>query len=349
MPANVSSYLGRQPAWNKLGTVTGHYMTWAEIVAHGGINYTVFKLQLEYGGKPIDAYGTFRMNMEDVASGNTDGLIFLGTVGQDYTVIPHQQGFQMVDALVASANGGAHYETAGALGLGERVWGQADLGLAVKVGNDEQKGYLSFLTSYDGSVSHQYRLNFTRIVCQNTWNAAIGEKTRAKLIIRHTKNAQVRLDEAHEALTYLNAETKTVEQKLNFLAGRRMTRESMTSIMDRLFPKTKKDDDGNLVDTTRRQNLLAEILECYESNDRDAFPEFRGSAYNLLNAVVEHTDHLRGTELNRPLSAMFGSGDKLKTQAMEVILQQSNGLPMMGAASGIGGLLGAVVDATGVN
>ena len=83
---------------------------------------------------------------------------------------------------------GAHYETAGALGNGERVWGLADLNLAVTVGRDQQRGYLLFCTGHDGSLSHQYRLCMTRVVCQNTLSAALSERTRAKLTIRHTKN-----------------------------------------------------------------------------------------------------------------------------------------------------------------
>lgn len=41
-----ANYIGREAAWHKLGTVTGHFMTWAEIQAHGGLNYLPEKQQL---------------------------------------------------------------------------------------------------------------------------------------------------------------------------------------------------------------------------------------------------------------------------------------------------------------
>lgn len=321
---NRDAYMGRQAAWHTLGDVRGTYLTFADLMAADSLlAFDVFKDQLEHMGKPIDAWGTFRLD-----PGATEA-IFLGTVGSDYQVIHHSKGFEMVDALIKSKDG-AHYETAGALGKGERVWAQADLGLVMRIGGvDEIKSYLSFLTAHDGSMSHQYRTVNTRQVCQNTWAAAVGEKTTAKLVIRHTKNADQRLNEAHDALRYFQDDVSSIEEKLNFLASRKVTRESLASIMDRLFPKTKKEKDGDVVyeSSGRRDGMLAEIVRLYEMNDGNVFPQFRGSAYNLLNAVTEFTDHFRnpnGDPKARAESAMFGSGDVLKTKALDLIVMAAN-------------------------
>src|SRR5215471_14971835 len=140
MPANINAYVGRQAAWHKLGTVTGRHMTWAEVQQHG-LDYVVFKSQLRDGlGRLVNAWGTFRWNRADQLAGDKQAAVFLGVVGEDYQVIQHANGFRMIDALVASVDG-AHYETAGALGAGERVWGLADLALSVSVGHDQQQGY----------------------------------------------------------------------------------------------------------------------------------------------------------------------------------------------------------------
>ena len=66
MPANVHTYIGRQAAWHALGTVTGSYQTWADILAHGGLDFQVFKSQLHDGrGQLVRAWGTFRWNTAD--------------------------------------------------------------------------------------------------------------------------------------------------------------------------------------------------------------------------------------------------------------------------------------------
>ncbi len=314
------SYIGRQAAWHKLGTVTGSYMTWADIQAHGGLNYLPVKQQLfDASGNAVDAWGVFR----------PDNGAFLGPVGDGYTVIDHAEGFRMLDILVASKDG-AHYETAGCLGKGEVVWGLADLSLSVTVGTsgDKSNVYLLFATAHNGTFSHLYRTTLTRVVCQNTLNAAMSSRATSLFRVRHTKNAQNRLDSAHDALATIGAEVQGIEAKLNMLAARKMTREAMGSILDRLFPQSK-DANGKPQDSTRRNNILTDVLRCYESNDRNAFPEQRGTAYNLLNAITEYTDHVRSTRKDdKGESAMFGSGDRLKTQAMEVIMETADGLQL---------------------
>ena len=317
MAHNINTYIGRQAAWHQLGTVTGSFMTWEQIQSHGGLNFVPVKRQLSLDGQLVDAWGIYR----------PDTGAFLGPVGKDYTVIDHARGFMMIDALLGVQNG-AHYETAGCLGLGETVWGLADLNTDIHVGTsgDVCKVYLLFATSHNGKTSHVYRITFTRVVCQNTLRAALSEKTSALFSVRHTVNAQHRLDKAHEALALISEETKSVEEKLNLLAKRRMTKDTMTTVLDRLFPGQKVE----MKMSTRRENILSDVLRCYESNDRNQFPEQRGTAYNLLNAITEYTDHMRSTRKDdRGESAMFGSGDRLKTQAMEVLLETAGGLPMI--------------------
>src|SRR3982751_3377336 len=103
MAHEINMYFGRQDAWHGLGTVTGQYLTWTDLIAQG-LNFGVEKQQLcDQTGIFVPVWGTFR----------TDTNAFLGSVGERYEIIHHSMGFDMIDALVAAKNG-AHYETAGA-------------------------------------------------------------------------------------------------------------------------------------------------------------------------------------------------------------------------------------------
>jgi len=159
--------------------------------------------------------------------------------------------------------------------------------------------------------------------------------------VKHTKSALERVKRAKRYMEVVKDNARSLEEKLNILAARRMTRESMTSILDKLFP-VNKDENGKASERqTRRENILADVLKLYESNDSNANPGIRGSAYNLLNSVTEYTDWLRTGRVTedkaaagytadraRAESSLFGSGDALKTKALEVILLDTQGNPV---------------------
>lgn len=311
--SNQRAYMGRESAWHGLGKVTGEYFTWDDICREGMMAFEVEKRQLEFNGVPVEAWGTFR----------ADNEAFLGAVGKDYTPIQHSAGFAGIDALIGSIDG-AHYETAGVLGAGEVVWGMADLSLAYEVvPGDKHETYLLFSTSHDGTRSYEYRLTQTRVVCQNTLSAALNRKSESKLRVRHTKNAAGRIDDMHAVIADIRSQGEGVADTLRQLAQRKTTRETVTAVFDRLYPI--KDGEES---SSRRDNIIYDIMARFESNDRNAFPEVRGTAYNLLNAVTEYTDHYRSAQGGkRQESAMFGSGQALKSKALEVIVEVAGTMP----------------------
>lgn len=345
MNRGQDTYAGRKGAWHKLGAIQGEFKTWRELLTAAKADFTVFKSQLRDGlGRPVDAYGTFRWDADDKASGNKEASRFLGTVGQDYTIIQHTDGFELLDELVGSIDG-AHYETMGTLDYGRVVWGQVDPNVKIRVGDDESDVLLSFHTSHDGSKAFDIYESLYRHVCKNTLRAGSLKRLAASLRVRHTRNAGKRINDLKTEISEIRSVAMSMQERLTMLSQRRVTKESLTTVMNRLFPPTTN-DDGIETSSTRRDNVLAEVLALYESNDGDTFPEFRGTAYNLLNAVTEYTDHYRvshGNGLGRAESATFGSGAKLKADALEVIMQSASTMPTL-MARGQGGTGSDVVS-----
>lgn len=331
------TWAGRTAAWHILGNVRGKYEKWMDIIVPGGADYEVLKKQLEWKGKLVDAWGSFRLDktipkgLEDRAikimhKGEEMYLSFLGPVGEDYQVIDHREGFQLLDTLVGSIDG-AHYETMGTLDFGALVWGQINLNQQIRVGDDKLDVYGTFHTSHDASKAFQIFMNAVREVCRNTFRAGELNKLSRALRVKHTKNALARIDNMKAQIEEIKDVAKTFEDKLNFLAQRKMTRESMTKVLDRLFPKAK-DADGQEKESTRRENIMSDILVLYEHNDGNAYPEQRGTAYNLLNSITEYTDHIRSSKNGgRAVSAVLGSGDKLKGDALDLILREAKDMP----------------------
>lgn len=323
----------REDAWHKLGQRCDSAVTWEQAMELAGLDWNVVKTQ-NYArnpqGKvvPVSSYSVFR---------DTDGAELASNVGEGFTLKQNRECFQFVDDLL-QANGGAHYDSAGALGNGATIWcavrvPRADIAVN---GEDKSESYLVFTTAHDGSMAHTAALSSVRVVCRNTLRQALSTNTGI-LRIKHTKNANARFEDAKRTMDGVVMDAKRLEAKLQMLATRRITRESLTAVMDRLFPKPEGKDQN----TTRRENILSDVLALYESNDNNAFPAIRGTAYNLLNAVTEYTDHYRTARITdarqgysvdqaRAENAVVGTGERLKTQALEVILEATTGAPVHG-------------------
>jgi len=321
----------REDAWHKLGQRCDSAVTWEQAMSLAGLDWQVIKNQ-NYARNPqghvvpVSSYSIFR---------DTDGAELAANVGEGFTIKQNRECFQFVDDLLQD-NGGAHYDSAGALGNGATIWcavrvPRADIAVN---GEDKHESYIVFTTAHDGSMAHTAALSSVRVVCRNTLRQALSTNTGI-LRIKHTKNANARFEDARRTMDGVVMDAKKLQDKLQLLATRRITRESMTTVLDRLFPKPA-DKDQN---TTRRENILAEVLALYESNDRNAFPAIRGTGYNLLNAVTEYTDHYRTARITdaregysvdkaRAENAVIGTGERLKSQALDVILEATNGAPV---------------------
>ena len=342
------TYAGRLDAWHTLGNVTGKFSTWKEILAAAGQAFQVVKLQLSFMGEVEDAYGVYRVDSVipkglekrpvrqiQMPDGPTVYLNFLAQVGKSYQPIQHTEGFELLDHLVGEIDG-AHYETMGTLEFGKLVWGQIDPNVSIRVGNDVSKSLVTFHTSHDGSKAFDIFQTGVREVCRNTFRMGSLSRLGATLRVRHTKNAQTRIEGLKAGIAEIHKVAATMEEKLVYLSQRRTTKESLTTIMSRLFPMTKN-DDGVEESSTRRDNILASVLARYEFNDGDVFPEQRGTLYNLFNSVVEYTDHERSSKENgRAESAVFGSGATLKANALDLIIAEAEKAPLMrGAQQGV--------------
>lgn len=315
----------RDAAWHRLGQRTPNAVTWAEAIKLADLDWKVIKKQLYFR----NAMGNITEAAGHMATTRSDDGAFLGIVGDGYELIQNSEAFTFCDTLLAAADG-AKYESAGGLGNGEQIWVMARIPEADFIidGGDEHRAYLLVATSHDGSMSYTAKLVDTRVVCANTLAVALGEHGSA-FRVKHTASAKQRMDLALEQLSEVKQAAISIKTKMERLADTKLTRESVTAIIDRLFPKPKNENSS----TTRRDNNVAEVLKLYAHNDDNAFPSIKGSAYNLLNAVTEYTDHVRSARGNgskpeqvataRSESALFGSGASLKNQALQVILEET--------------------------
>lgn len=163
----------KEKAWHSLGQIVEACPSSSEAMKYAGLDYTVekrflFTLSNEYQSvqlnsvhaeiKVPDFYATLRTDTEQV----------LGVVGKDYHVVQNIHAFEFFDSIVGGKEG-IRYETAGALGNGERIFITAKLPEYIRVGKDDLiEQYLFLTTSHDGYGSITAAFTPIRICCQNS-------------------------------------------------------------------------------------------------------------------------------------------------------------------------------------
>jgi len=305
--------------WHRLGVTLDGVLTWKEAVEKSNLNWKVEKKPLyNEKGEIVPVYGIFR----DVDN------VFLGSVGERYETIQNEYAFSFIDALIGDDL--AHYDSAGALGKGEVIFCSAYLPSANYeiVEGDLHQTYLLFKTSHDGSMSAICKLTDVRVVCNNTLTQAL-KAGGFNIKVKHTRNAQEKLNLAKNLIIGSQKTAESIRDKMKELSKKKVTRKNMENILLKLFPTR----EGELA--TRTKNNISDLLNLYESNDKNAFPEIRGTAYNLLNACTEYADHVKSVkggeniDKARVESSLFGSGEKFKSEAIEYIIKESGNMPNM--------------------
>lgn len=197
LTGKYSFFSVKEKAWHALGQTVQEYPTSREAIAFAGLDYEVVKAPLF--AKTAEPAIDFAVP-DQYATMRTDTNAIFGVVGKDYQIVQNADAFAFFDAIVGGGDG-ILYETAGAIGQGERIFITAKLPGYIRVGggDDVTEKYIFLTTSHDGSGSITAAFTPIRIVCQNTLNAALRNMSNV-VRIRHTASAKQRLEDAHRVM-----------------------------------------------------------------------------------------------------------------------------------------------------
>lgn len=307
----------RQHAWHRLGVVLEDVFTAEEAMKHAqlggwdvrkapltttvmtdvgdsedGLNIAPVELEVP------DRYATVRTNP---VTGRPE---YLGVVGEGYTVIQNEEHAELLNALVDE--GGAHFETAGALRGGRQTFLSIKLPKEINVGGvDQIDNYVVAMNSHDGTMAFRFVVTPVRVVCANTQAAALRNAT-STFSIRHTSGAGKAILEAREALgmtfTYLDNFAKEAERMINTT----MAEAEFLTYAEGLFGKVEED-------SKKRSALAAkartgQLLRLW--NDADTNAAIRGTRWAAYQTITEYIDHF---------SPVKGAGDPADVRALRTI------------------------------
>ena len=302
MPANIEEIAGgryamvsaREVPWHKLGTATDGALTAEEAAKLAYLaDWNVRKVDIQ----------TFRVTDDPNLHMRESGIVIpgrkatvrtnpvtgevqtLGVVGERYKVIQNEEAFAVLDAIVDE--GGAHFETAGALGNGERVFMSMKMPDGITVaGEDRHDVYLLATNSHDGTSSFTVAVTPVRVVCQNTLTMAL-RGTKQSWSLRHTRSVQGRIQEARESLQLTFAYMDSFEAELKALLDRPMSNSEFNMFTEDMLPDTKS-KHGGWQDRVKGQRALMAGLFNFSPTNRFG----RNTRYAAYNAATEYADWL---------------------------------------------------------
>lgn len=252
----------------------------------------------------------------------SDSKAALSVVSERYKIVQPAEVLRFYEDLVET--GGYTLETAGVLFGGKRMFALAKTNEAQEVvKGDPVKGYLLLSTSCDGSLATSAQFTSVRVVCNNTLRMAIvngkGDEVN-KISIPHSA-----IFDANSVKAQLGLAQSTFDNfmgDMRMLAQRKLTNtEEIAFLVGLLGDPTEKLEDQE----PGPANLMKQIHKLYAGEAKGAAMAGR-TAWGMLNAVTEYTDHHTGhkTDDARMDSAWFGTNAKLKQRAMEDLLIMSN-------------------------
>lgn len=243
----------------------------------------------------------------------------LSVVGNKYNVVQPPDVLRFYEDLVES--GGFHLETAGVLFGGRRMFALAKMHEAEMVlKGDAVKGYLLLSTACDGTMATTVQFTSVRVVCNNTLQMAIRDtaesKEQPRIKIPHSAKFEANRVKAQLGLAH-NSFALFMED-MRLLAQRKLnTNEAVNFLVGLLGDPTQKLEDQEV----KAANLMKQIYGLYNGEAKGCAMAGK-TAWGMLNAVTEYTDHHTGhkTDDARIDSAWFGANANLKSKAYEQLM-----------------------------
>ena len=254
---------------------------------------------------------------------------YLATVSRDYSLVTHDDVIGLAELV---EDRGAKLETVGTTHGGRKLF------LLLKVGTygvglnraDETSTYLALLNSFDGTTAFRGFGTEVRVVCANTYSAALGSADAAAVgfRIQHTGDLTARVAAAGKAIEAGRLQLATLETEARAMASRSIDVQTAGKYFARvaaiLYPAVATErpadpKEGEAWDRQRaraRDTVSAWVAEL--EHERQAL--VGGTLYAAHEAITHWADHGRPRVRESAADRLLGRGAAIKLQARRAAL-----------------------------
>jgi phage/plasmid-like protein (TIGR03299 family) len=282
MPANIDSMFSvREVPWHEQGVILDEPpVSVIDALHKSGLDWLVET-------RPIyieDLMGIHVEVEQFKAVTRMDTLTPLGIVGNRYTPVQNVDAFKFLDNLIGTD---LLFETAGSLGIGQRVWVLTKVPEFITIGGDDIGQYVLFANSHDGKSAVTVMVTPVRVVCQNTLSLALSKQTKNRFNMRHTPNVHLQIEAARDALDMsinYNQQFKVIGDGL---ANSRLTKNKLGKIIDELWPA---ESDRAIANRDQARDIIYDLHTSGATVGNSP-----GTKWSGLNAICEYLDWYRPT------------------------------------------------------
>mgnify|MGYP003530900036 FL=1 len=279
-----------EPAWHGLGQIVTNAMTAQQAISLANLDYEVGKANIQYyddAGMPVQIDGVY-------SNYRKDNGVFLGLVKSRYEIVQNIDAFGFFDSIVDS--GEAIYETAGALGNGERIFIMAKLPDDFEIGGEKIKKYILLSNSHDGSSSVIAGMTNIRVVCNNTLQAALRGLSN-KVGIGHLSGAKDKLKEAYKVMGIASKYNLEVQEIFNRMTDVKMSegqyREFFESVLKPEYKEVDETKQDEKAISTRLKNMVDATTQFALTHDTQTTDAANGTLWGAYNAVSGYYNYIK--------------------------------------------------------
>jgi len=306
-----SGYI-EHPPWHDQGFKLEGQTTSLEVIQAASLDWNVIKQPLfintPFGLKQVpDKFVIMRQDFLEAGINR-----YFGIVSGSYTILQNSEAFAFFDDIVSE--GQAVYESAGAVGDGERIWILVKLPEIIQIlGDDICFKYLLFSNSHDGRSSVQVKFTPLRFFCSNMLTLALSQGPTIR--IKHTSNLQERMVQADKLLGLVQDYYQEIEENFKAMTNVNMDDGKLDRYYRLIYPDPA--DLTNEKALARQKSNRVIAAHFYKNGSGNKNPRVAGTLWAAYNGITEYVDHwdsgLSGK--SRFTSISFGSGYQIKARA----------------------------------
>jgi len=283
MSANIDQINGKNalmlfnlPAWHGLGNVVDRKLTKIDAIVAAYCNFLVVKRPVYF---PDQDGNPLLYDKQFVLTRDVDNRP-LGLCSDRYQIDQNIDGFDWAEQLLEKD---VTFESVGCLFGGKLVFLLAHTP-EVLILNDSFKPYLLISVWHDGQTSSSVTFTSTRVVCQNTWNAAMSGAAN-KYSYKHTGNLDEKRKLAFDVLGLSEKYTDRLAMAAASLVSTKIDRPTYLDIINEVWPEK---EDAAPRETTNRLKVLQQFANATIVDD---LKPYRGTAWCIAQAAAAFDSH----------------------------------------------------------